>query len=453
MGCSAAIAAMAAGKVSQLVFADEASAAASNEIMVVVFLRGGCDGLSLLSPYDDPTYRQARGVLALPATGLNAPLRLEPNNPSYGTSSFGLNAKMPHLRELYDAKLLALVHACGLDDDTRSHFDAMDYMERGTPGDKTTGSGWITRHIMTSGLGPGLIPAIAAGTEAPASLLNYNGTVAMGTPRDFGLRAPWRYNRKEEGYPFQRALDGFYPGSGLNPLDVAGRRTLDTINAVRAANPGDYTPRTGASYPNSSFGRALQTVAQVVKMEQGLRIATVDFGGWDTHEFQARGDGNGYLPDRLGVLSQGLHAFVTDMTDYLPRLTVLVMSEFGRRLGRNASDGTDHGHGNVMMALGGNVNGGKLYGNWPGLADLDQGQDLRITTDFRNVIGEVVYKRLGNPNLGAIFPGLTAAKFTQLDLVRGAAPGPVNWNGEPPAVTLDQAPKPNRLYLPLTKKC
>jgi uncharacterized protein (DUF1501 family) len=454
MGCSAAIAAMAAGKVGQLIFADEAHAAGSDEILVVVFLRGGCDGLSLLSPFDDTVYRQARGELALPLAGVNAPLRLDPRNPTFNTSGFGLNARMPQLKELYDGARLALVHACGLDDDTRSHFDAMDYIERGTPGIKTTGSGWITRHVQTLGGLPGLLPAVAAGSEAPASLLGYNGAVAMSSPRSFDLSTNWRYNRKEENFPMLQVLESFYPGSGLNPLDRAGRRTLETIKAIRAANPGAYTPRAGVVYPGGSFGTALQTVAQVVKMEQGLRIATVDFGGWDTHESQAGADGNGYLPDRLGVLSQGLYAIVNDLVDYLGRLTVVVMSEFGRRLGRNASYGTDHGHGNVMMVLGGNVNGGKIYGSWPGLVNLDQGQDLRITTDFRVVLGEVISKRLGNPNLGAIFPGLTAAGFTPLGLVNGAAPGPIVWSEELPAITVEQsAPKSNRLFMPLVRKC
>jgi uncharacterized protein (DUF1501 family) len=455
MGCSAAIAAMAAGKVSQLVFADQVGAAGSDEILVVVFLRGGCDGLSLLSPYDDPIYRQARGELALPTTGANAALRIDPRNPTYSTSSFGLNAKMTHLKELYDGGRLALIHACGLDDDTRSHFDAMDYMERGTPGNKTTGSGWITRHVMSSGMTPGLIPALAAGTEAPASMLNYNGAVAMSNPRNFGLSTNWRYNRKEEDYPMLRVLEGFYPGNGINPVDRAGKRTLETIKTIRAANPGNYTPRTGVTYPGGSFGSALQTVAQVVKMEQGLRVATVDFGGWDTHEWQANNDGGGYLPDRLGSLSQGLHALSSDLVDYLGRLTIVVMSEFGRRLGRNASNGTDHGHGNVMMVIGGNVNGGKVYGNWPGLTNLDQGQDLHITTDYRVVLGEVIYKRLGNPHLGSIFPGLTSAQFNQLGLVNGGS-GPINWGAAGnPDMSIEQADgdKPYQLFVPLARKC
>lgn len=452
MGCSAAIAAMAAGKVSRLVFDDTAHAAPSDEILLVVFLRGGCDGLSLLSPFDDPVYRQARGGLALPLTGANAPLLLNPGNASYNTSGFGLNAKMPHLKELYDAGSLALVHACGLDDDTRSHFDAMDYMERGTPGEKSTGSGWITRHLESQLLGPGLLPVVSADSATPASLLNYGGAVAMNRPSDFDLDTVWRYNRKEENYQVLKLLESFYPGSGVNPVDVAGNRTLKTIRALKAAGTTAYTPRAGVTYPGGSFGDSLETVAQLVKMEQGLRVATIDFGGWDTHESQANGDGTGYLPDRLGTLSQGLHALVSDLVDYLPRLTVVVMSEFGRRLGRNASNGTDHGHGNVMMVMGGGVNGGKIYGNWPGLADLDQGQDLRITTDYRVVLSEIITKRLGNPRLGSVFPGLTAAQYAPLGLVNGVDPGPIVWTSSAP-MAVPAAAGPNKIFLPIVSRC
>ncbi len=452
MGCSTAIAAMAASKVSRLVFADPTQAAAGNEILLVVFLRGGCDGLSVLSPFDDPVYRQARGDLALPLAGANAPLLLDPKNASYGTSSFGLNGKMPHLKELYTAGNLALVHACGLNDDTRSHFDAMDYMERGTPGEKSTSSGWITRHLQSLSLGPGLLPVVSADSAAPASLLGFGPAVAMNRPSDFSLDTFWRYNRKEDGYPIQQILERFYPGYGRNPVDVAGNRTLKTIKALQAAGVANYTPRAGVTYPNGSFGDSLQTVAQLTKLEQGLKVATIDFGGWDTHESQASREGDGYLPDRLGTLSAGLHALISDLVDYLPRLTVVVMSEFGRRLGRNASNGTDHGHGNVMMVLGGGVNGGKIYGAWPGLQDLDQGQDLRITTDYRVVLSEIVTRRLGNPNLGAIFPGLTATQYQPLGLVSGADPGPIIWNsaGQQLSPAADGAYK---TYLPVMSNC
>uniref|UniRef100_UPI002ACD298C DUF1501 domain-containing protein n=1 Tax=Chloroflexus sp. TaxID=1904827 RepID=UPI002ACD298C len=422
MGCSAAIAAMAAARIGQLAFAEPAQPQATNEIFVQIFLRGGCDGLSLLSPYDDSYYRTARGTLALPLSGPNAPLRIDTYNPSYNTSSFGLNSKMPHLRDLYNSGHLAFIHACGLDDDTRSHFDAMDYIERGTPGNKTTSSGWLTRHLQSQGGTNNLLPAVAANSATPASLLNYAAAVAMTSPSNFNVSTHWRYNRASENYPFLTTLREMYHRSAINPLAPAGRRVMQVINLMQGM--GAYTPAPGISYPSGwpggSFGDALKTVAQLIKAEIGLQVATIDFGGWDTHESQANNDGSGYLPDRLGVLSQGLYAFYNDLAAYHSRLTIVVLSEFGRRLGRNQSNGTDHGHGNVMMVLGGNVNGRKIYGTWPGLHldQLDKRQDLQITTDFRQVLSEILIRRLGNPRLGIIFPGL--GSYTPLGIVRGA---------------------------------
>lgn len=417
MGCSAAIAAMAAARVGQLAFAEPAQPQATNEIFVQIFLRGGCDGLSLLSPYDDNDYRDKRGTLALPSSGPNMPLRVDPNNPSFNTSSFGLNSKMPHLRDLYNSGHLAFIHACGLDDDTRSHFDAMDYIERGTPGNKTTNSGWLTRHLQTQGGVSTLLPAIAASSALPASLLNYTGAVAVTSPSSFNISTGWRYNRSQENYPFLSTLREIYNRSSINPLAPAGRRVTQVIDVMRSL--GSYTPATGTAYPSGSFGDALKTVAQLIKADLGLQVATIDFGGWDTHEAQANSDGTGYLPDRLGILSQGLHAFYNDLNAYHSRLTIVVLSEFGRRLGRNQSNGTDHGHGNVMMVLGGNVNGRRIYGTWPGLQtdQLDKRQDLQITTDYRQVLSEILVRRLGNPKLGTIFPGLSS--YTPLGIVRG----------------------------------
>ncbi len=458
MGCSAAIAAMATAKVSQMVFANPrtAQAAPTNEIFVLVFLRGGCDGLTLLAPYSDPIYRMEREGLALPTSGDYRPIEIAPQNDTYGSSSlFGLNHTMGGLADLYRGGHLAMVHACGLTDDTRSHFDAMDYMERGTPGQKNTGSGWITRHLQTIGSTDAMLPVVAAGSAVPASLLNYNGAVAMRSPREFGLTSNWRYNRAEEDWQMLQAIDAFYPGSSNTPLDRAGKRTLETIEAIRERNPGNYVPEGSAAYPNGSFGDSLKTVAQTAKLDMGLQVATIDFGGWDTHENQAGNDGRGYLPDRLGTLSQGLSAFFEDMNRFHNRLTVVVMSEFGRRLGRNASNGTDHGHGNVMMVLGGShVRGGKLYGNWPGLADLDKGQDLKITTDYRVVLSELLTRRLGNGNLGTIFPGMTPGEFTPLGILNGAET-PINWT-DTAALQLQAEPQQqgeHTLFLPLMSKC
>ncbi len=446
MGCSAAIAAMAAARIGQLAFAEPAQPQATNEIFVQIFLRGGCDGLSLLSPYDDPYYRNARGTLALPLTGSNAPLRIEPNNPSYNTNSFGLNSRMPHLRDLYSGRQLAFIHACGLTDDTRSHFDAMDYIERGTPGNKTTSSGWITRHLQSQGGSATLLPAVAANSATPTSLLDYAPAVAMGRPDQFKEYTTWRYNRPQENYPFLSALREMYNRSSIQPLARAGRRVIQTIDTVRSL--GQYTPAAGVSYPSGSFGDALKTVAQLIKADLGLQIATIDFGGWDTHEAQANSDGTGYLPDRLEVLSSGLYAFYNDLVQYHGRLTIVVLSEFGRRLGRNQSNGTDHGHGNVMMVLGGNINGGRIYGTWPGLHpdQLDKRQDLQITTDYRQVLSEILIKRLGNPKLGTVFPGL--ATYSALGIARGP--------DLPPDLSAEQSALASgeyRIFIPAIQQC
>lgn len=463
MGCSAAIAAMSGARVGQMVFADPAQAAATDEILVVVFLRGGCDGLTMLAPYDDLLYRNPRGDLAVPVYNPdptiinNGALRIDiPNNPSYAGTAFGLNYKMPEIRELYQAGHLAMVHACGLKtDDTRSHFDAMDYIERGTPGEKTTSSGWITRHLQTSSAPGGFLPVMSSGSSVPASLLNYGNAVAVGNLRDFGIDGVWRYTRSQENNPMFQTIKAMYPGEGLNMMDQAGKRTIETIEAVQRADVGNYTPRGGVTYPNNSLANALKTVAQTAKLpDMALRIATVDFGGWDTHDAQANRDGTGYLPDRLGQISQALYAFYNDMVDFHGRLTVMVLSEFGRRLGTNASRGTDHGHGGVMLLLGGNVNGGTVYGQWPGLAQLDKNQDLMITTDFRTVMSEILLKRLGNTELGTIFPGFTAGEYGGgLGILNGTAPGAINWNDEG-NLRLDQADElPNKLYLPFLAKC
>lgn len=446
MGCSAAIAAMAAARIGHLAFAEPAQPQATNEIFVQIFLRGGCDGLSLLSPYDDSHYRTARGSLALPLSGANAPLRIDTYNPSYNTNSFGLNSKMPHLRDLYNSGHLAFIHACGLTDDTRSHFDAMDYIERGTPGNKTTSSGWITRHLQSQGGASSLLPAVAANTATPASLLNYAAAVAMTSPSSFNVSTHWRYNRPEDHYPFLTTLREMYNRSAINPLALAGRQVTQVIDLMR--NMGSYNPTSSIEYPSGSFGDALKTVAQLIKAEIGLQVATIDFGGWDTHEAQANSDGSGYLPDRFGTLSQGIGAFYNDLAAYHSRLTIVVLSEFGRRLGRNQSNGTDHGHGNVMMVLGGNVNGRKVYGTWPGLHpdQLDKRQDLQITTDFRQVLSEILIRRLGNPRLGTIFPGL--GSYTPLGIVRGA--------DLPPVLSAEEAGLANaehRVFVPVIQQC
>lgn len=441
VGCSAAIAGFAGG-LSFTAFGSQA-AEPNQDIILVVFLRGGLDGLNLVMPIAGPDrgyYEQKRSRIAVPATGANAALPL--------SDLFGLHPAAAPLFDLYRGQHLAVVHAAGLTSDTRSHFDAMQYMELGTPGSKSGTTGWLTRHLQTANNLPNQIvmPAVAAGTLQPTALLGSRESVGMTSPGDFQFNGHWLY-----GDPQRASLRSMYTGSSW--LHRAGIQTLDAVDVVEFAAPGGYMPGNGAVYPNSAFGGGLQTVAQLIKLQLGLRVATIDLGGWDTHEYQGD-DGGGYFASRIGELAAGLAAFYTDMSndngaDHNQRITVAVMSEFGRSFAQNASNGTDHGHGNVMLLLGGAVNGGKVYGQWPGLApeQLYDRRDLAITTDYRRVLSEILIRRLGNPNLGTIFPGYS--NYAPLDLLRGTDLAPIYTPVDDPTPTPDPQPGgQQKLYIP-----
>lgn len=439
MGCSTAIAAMAGSRITHLAFAQEGSSAAYNEdILVVVFLRGGWDALNVLPPLggnDRGIYQASRPNLQVPTSGQNALINLN--------GQFGLHPAMAPLHSLYQAQKLAFIHACGLTSDTRSHFDAMQFMELGTPNVKTTTTGWLTRHLQTApNLPPNILfPALSAGGGLAMSLLGRPDAVAMNDPGGFRLRGDWYFE------DLQRAAlrDLYYTEDATDWLRVAGTETLNTVDLIEQTNPGDYTPANGAQYPGGGFGDNLQAIAQLIKMNLGLRVATIDLGGWDTHEYQ--GDGaTGYFNERLSELARGLKAFYTDLDSGCPsynsRLTTVVMSEFGRRLKENANHGTDHGHGSAMLVLGGSVNGGRVYGQWPGLANnqLYDGYDLAITTDYRRILSEIIIRRLGNgANLGVIFPNYTYEG--PLGFVQGSDPAPP----PPPA-------GPHRVFLPMVRR-
>ena len=433
IGCSSAIAAMAGSRLSYVAFGSPEDEP-NQDILVVVFLRGGMDGLSVVAPIagaDRGLYEASREDIALPLTGENAALPLN--------VQFGLHGAAAPLHDLYQAGHLALVHAAGLTSDTRSHFDAMQFMELGTPDSKSSTTGWLTRHLQSAPNLPDqiIMPALAAGNLAPTSLNGSREAIGMTSPRDFSLDGHWKYNDWQ-----RQAMRRMY--SGASWLHQAGTQTLNALDVVELADPGDYTPENGAEYPGGGLGNNLQTIAQMIKMQLGLRVATVDFGGWDTHENQGN-DGRGYFADHLNELSRALNAFYTDLsnaggTDYTQRLSVVVMSEFGRTFKQNASRGTDHGHGNLMMVLGGQVNGGQMLGAWPGLAleQLYDRRDLDVTTDYRRVLSELLIRRLGNPNLGYIFPNFS--NYEPLGIVKGGDLAP-NY-GDAPSQEVTPVPTP-----------
>lgn len=415
VGCSAAIAAMAGARINQVVFGSPEDTI-NEDVLVIVFLRGGCDALNLIPPIggaDRGFYETARPELKVPISGEGRALNLN--------DQFGLHPGAGALYDIFQDKKLAIVTAAGLQEDTRSHFDAMSYMELGTPGSKASSTGWLTRHFQTATNLPTeiLMPAIAMGNLQPTSLRGYTKTTAMSSTSNFNLNiGPWRWRDES-----QEALRQLY-NTGSSSLHLAGQETLDFVDVFEANDNGDYVPANGVVYPNTSFGRRLETVAQMIKMNVGLRVANVDLGGWDTHDRQ--GDGStGYFNTRVSEFSDGLAAFYSDLsgcggTNYAQKTTIVVMSEFGRRLRENADGGTDHGHGGMMMVMGGNVNGG-MYGNWPGLenSELYDGADVEVTTDYRQVVSEILIRRLNNSNLDTIFPGYT--DYSPMNIVNGFA--------------------------------
>ncbi len=439
VGCSAAIAAMAGSRLSYVAFGSP-EAEPNQDILLVIFLRGGLDGLNVvpvIAGTDRGVYESSRSNIAIPTTGDYAALNLD--------GQFGLHRGAEALHELYQQNTLAIVHAAGLTSDTRSHFDAMEYMELGTPDNKSSHTGWLTRHLNTAGnLGSEVImPALSVGSLSPTSLAGSREAIGMTNPNDFSFGGHWQYEN------WQRlAMREMYAGSSW--IHSAGIQTLDAIDILEASNPGNYTPENGAEYPNNSFGRNMQSVAQMIKMQLGMRVATVDLGGWDTHDSQGD-NGQGYFSDRLRTLAEGMKAFYVDLNGNAVnngrRITTVVMSEFGRSLKENGSRGTDHGHGNIMFVMGDHVKGGKVHGTWPGLgidpitgqSQLYDNRDLAVTTDYRQVLFEILNRRMENPNIGTIFPGYT--DYTPLDIVDGVDLTP---NYETVAPTATPTADPNQ---------
>jgi uncharacterized protein (DUF1501 family) len=364
---------------------------------VVLFQRGAADGLNIVVPFGEPNYYRLRPSIAIPQprrSGNDAAIDLD--------GFFGLHPSLAPLEPLYHNNQLAIVHAAGSPDPTRSHFDAQDFMESGTPGVKATEDGWLNRAIEAipeENASP--FRAVAMGPNLPRMLQGSASAIALPDLRQFKVMP----QSAASAAAVQGGFEAMYAQTVDHALHGTGTETFEAIDMLRKVDPGKYKPENGAQYPTSRLGQSLQQIGQLLQANIGVEVLFVDCGGWDNHVNE--GGVQGQLSNLLKDLGSGLAAFHQDMGDRMQDVVVVTMSEFGRTAKENGNRGTDHGHANCMFVMGGAVKGGKVYGKWPGLEkeQLYEGRDLALTTDFRDVLGELVSHHLGNTSLQGVFPG------------------------------------------------
>jgi uncharacterized protein (DUF1501 family) len=366
-------------------------------VLITIFQRGAADGLNMIVPFGERDYYAARPTLALarPGSGADAALDLD--------GFFGLHPRLAPLLPLYAQGRLAIVHACGSPDETRSHFDAQDYMETATPGVKSTRDGWLNRYLHArehQAATP--LRAVALAPQLPRSLQGLEPALAIGQIDRFGIRAGRASDMVQSSFEQEYA-------AAASVLHDTGREAFDAVKMLKAADPSKAAPANGAEYPRSAYGEALKQIAQLIKADVGLEVAFAESGNWDHHVNE--GSATGQIATRLDDLARGIAALAADLGERMQEVVILTMSEFGRAVAENGSRGTDHGHANAMMIVGGGVRGGKVYGRWPGLAPEQrfQGRDLAVTTDFRSVFAEVVRGHLGLADTRHVFPGFNDA--------------------------------------------
>ena len=369
------------------------------KVLIAIFQRGAVDGLNMIVPFGDRDYYGARPTLAIARPGANENTAIDLDG------FFGLHPRMRPLKPFWDTGSLAVVHASGSPDETRSHFDAQDYMESGTPGVKSTPDGWMNRYLHAKEHQKATpFRAVALAQQLPRALQGTAPALAIGQIAQFGIRAGRATDNVEA------LFEAEYAAAAKGVLHSTGREAFDAVRMLKNADPARYAPANGAEYPRSPFGAALRQIAQLIKADVGLEIAFAESGNWDHHANE--GAAVGLLANRLDDLSRGMAALARDLGDRMQDVVIMTMSEFGRSVNENGSRGTDHGHGNAMMVLGGAVRGGKVYGQWPGLAreQRHDGRDLAITTDFRAVFNEVVRGHLGLRDTSRVFPGFAGGE-------------------------------------------
>jgi uncharacterized protein (DUF1501 family) len=370
--------------------------------LIAIFQRGAVDGLNVVVPYGEHSYYDLRPNIAIPKPdgGVESALNLD--------GYFGLHPSLQPFKPLWDSKRLAIVHASGSPDSTRSHFDAQDYMESATPGVKSTQDGWLNRYLQSrTDPQKSLFRAVSMTQNMPRVMQGKAPALAISNLADFSIRAG------QSSAAVQGGFEAIYDQTVNDALHGTGKETFEAINYLKQVNPSQYKAENDANYPRTPFGNALLQIAQLIKAGVGLEVAFTDIGGWDTHVNE--GNQQGQLSNLLRQFSSAIAALHTDLGQRMDDVVVLTMSEFGRTAKENGNRGTDHGHANAMFVVGNSVRGGKVYGDWPGLKSdqLYEGRDLALTTDFRDVFGEIATKHLGTTNPKAVFPGYTgsASKF------------------------------------------
>ena len=372
-----------------------------NKRLVVIFQRGAADGLNIVIPHAEPSYYAMRPSINIPQKSV---LDLD--------GFFGLHPAMASFQPLWQQKHLAIVHAAGSPDPTRSHFDAQDFMESGTPGIKVTDDGWLNRTLRELPPDQSAFRAIALGPSLPRILSGKEPAIAVNNLNDFSVGG-----RNPNATPISNTFEAMYDQSVDSVLHGTGEETFDAVKMLKSADPAHYKPAASANYPRGHFGDSLKQLAQLIKANLGVQVAFADIGGWDHHVNE--GNTQGQIANVLGDFSQSIAAFWIDLGDLGEDTVVVTMSEFGRTARENGNRGTDHGHANVMFVLGGPVKGGKVYGRWPGLdgSQLHEGRDLALTTDFSLVLSEVVERYLGNKDLQTVFPGFESQPTQFLNLL------------------------------------
>jgi uncharacterized protein (DUF1501 family) len=374
---------------------------ARGKTLICLFQRGAADALNVVVPHGDAAYYRSRPNIAIPRPGFIAGSAGAIDLDGF----YGLHPALAPLKPLWDMGILAPVHAVGSPSSTRSHFDAQDYMETGTPDRKGTRDGWVNRYLAVKGTceagcahdaKPSPFRAVAMTQQTPRMLEGPAPTIAMNSLNEFSVRTSG---------PAVERLEALYRTGTADVVHAAGGEMFEAVKILKAANPQKYLPQNGAAYPTTPFGQRLRQIAQLVKADVGLEVAFADVGGWDTHVNQ--GGSTGQLAQRLDDFARSIAALVADLGDRMADVTIMTMSEFGRTVRQNGSGGTDHGHAGALFVVGGAVKGRKVHGRWPGLEpeQLHEGRDLALTTDFRSVFSEVAARSLGATSLDAVFPG------------------------------------------------